>query len=283
MIHYFDTDIAQEYGIEEAVVIQNFAFWISKNAANGTHFYDGRVWTYNSTEALLELIPEFKTIDKIKRVIKSLIEQDIILKGNYNKTPMDRTCWYAFTDKGLELISRHNISTQCIVQNCTMESAKTHNGKCENAQAIPDIISNNIPDNISDIKSPYIPQGGVRECSTTEVSNEELVFDRFRKAYRGTKRGLATEFTNFKKKHKDWKQVLPNLLVMYERQCSLKDEARQRGCFVAQEKNLQTYINQRCWEEEPQFSEPQQRQQKETVLDKMKFADEMYHQLQNIR
>ena len=279
MIHYFDTDIAQEYGIEEAVVIQNFAFWISKNAANGTHFYDGRVWTYTTIAGLSALFPEIK---KARYIVDKLVSKGILLKGNYNKTQMDRTCWYAFTDNGLELISQHNISAQCNCQNQQMDLPKLANGSAKIGKAIPDIISNNIQDNISDIKSPYIPQGGVRECSTTEVSNEELVFDRFRKAYRGTKRGLETEFTNFKKKHKDWKQVLPNLLVMYERQCSLKDEARQRGCFVAQEKNLQTYINQRCWEEEPQFSDPQ-RQQKETVLDKMKFADEMYHQLQNIR
>lgn len=147
MIHYYDTDIAQEYGIEEAVVIHNFAYWISKNAANNTHLYDGRYWTYNSADALLELIPEFKTIDKIKRVIKSLIENDIILKGNYNKTTMDRTCWYAFTDKGLELISRYNISTRCKVQNCQMQSAKMHDGKCENARAIPNIYTDSNIDN----------------------------------------------------------------------------------------------------------------------------------------
>jgi hypothetical protein len=43
-----------------------------------------------------------------------------------------------------------------------------------------------------------------------EISEFNL-FNNFRKLYPGTKRGNATEFENFKKKHKDWKQVVSTL------------------------------------------------------------------------
>ncbi|GEM_PF-3532599 len=138
MVHIYDAQIACDYGLEEAILIQNFAFWISKNAANGTAFHDGRYWTFHSFDALLKLLPELKSVDRIKRFIKKLINQDILIKGNYNKMPMDRTCWYAFSDKGLELILRYNISAQCIVQNCQMDSAEMPIPSGKIARAITD-------------------------------------------------------------------------------------------------------------------------------------------------
>lgn len=97
----------------------------------------------------------------------------------------------------------------------------------------------------TNISTPSIPQGDVIE----EVSLEEQIFEDFRKVYLGTKRGCKVEFENFKKKHKDWKEVLPNLKPAYERQVEAKKS--QRGSIDPRyEKHLQTYINQRCWEEE---------------------------------
>lgn len=98
--------------------------------------------------------------------------------------------------------------------------------------------------------TPYNPPKGECECET--IPEEKVLFEKFRKAYRGTKRGLDTEYNNFKKKHKDWREVVVLLLPAYERQCKQLDSNRAAGIFVPQPKNLQTYINQRCWEEEIQ-------------------------------
>lgn len=75
-------------------------------------------------------------------------------------------------------------------------------------------------------------------------------FEEFRKLYPGTKRGLDTEFANFKKKHKDWNTVLPTLKGILEKQIEVKRNIRANGGFVPEWKHLQTWINQRCWEEE---------------------------------
>lgn len=128
--------------------------------------------------------------------------------------------------------------------------------------------------NNNSLLPPIIPQA---ETETQQPQTEkaeiitanELEFDEFRKIYRGTKRGLRTEFTNFCKKHKDWKAVLPTLKERYKHQCELKDQARMFGCFVPVEKNLQTYLNQRCWEEEPQFQRQQKRDSEKTLAEKM--------------
>ena len=57
MKHSFDVELAKEYGILEAILIQNIYFWIEKNKANKKHFYDGRYWTYNSKKAFSEMFP----------------------------------------------------------------------------------------------------------------------------------------------------------------------------------------------------------------------------------
>lgn len=104
MEHQFNTEFAKKYGIEEAIIIHNFYFWLRKNLANEKHLYDGRVWTYNSNNAFVELFPYINKT-KIFRVLKNLDEQGIILKGNFNSSVWDKTLWYAFSDDGIGEIS----------------------------------------------------------------------------------------------------------------------------------------------------------------------------------
>lgn len=103
MEHQFNVQLAKEYGIEEAILIHNLFFWINKNAANERHFYDGHYWTYNTQKALSDLFPYINET-KIQRCLKVLYEKGIIIKGNYNKNKLDRTCWYAFTDNAITIL-----------------------------------------------------------------------------------------------------------------------------------------------------------------------------------
>lgn len=83
-------------------------------------------------------------------------------------------------------------------------------------------------------------------------TKERDMFDIFRKAYLGNKNGIGTEFDNFKKKHKDWKQVLPELMDLLTCQINQREALRKSGQFVPEWKHLSTWINNRCWEEEYQ-------------------------------
>lgn len=127
MEHSFNIEVAKIYGVEKAVLIKHFLFWIAKNAANRVHYHDGRYWTYNSTSALSELFP-YMSQDTIKRHLKKLTDDGFLLKGNFNKVKMDRTCWYAFSD-----------SAESIMQKCSIDCAILHYGECESAPPIPDI------------------------------------------------------------------------------------------------------------------------------------------------
>jgi hypothetical protein len=70
------------------------------------------------------------------------------------------------------------------------------------------------------------------------------VFDEARKSYPGTKRGLSTEFENYRKKHSDWMKVLPLLKPAIERQTrTLWADTNKR--YIP---HFLTWLNQRRWE-----------------------------------
>lgn len=137
MIHTFDVDLAKEYGVLEAIILNHMEYWIAKNQANQMNYYDGRYWTYNSTRAFAELFP-YVSQRQIQTALKRLIDNDILLVGNYNKYTYDRTLWYAFSDKG-----------KSIMQKCKMDYANLSNGLCENVNPIP---NNNTDNNTNNIK-----------------------------------------------------------------------------------------------------------------------------------
>ena len=126
MYHSFETSIAKEYGMLEAVLIQNFMFWIAKNEANEIHFHDGRYWTYNTQKALLELFP-YASKRKLETAISHLKEAGIIITGNYNSSAYDHTMWYAFSDYG-----------KSIVQKCEIDFTNQENRCSQNVKTIPD-------------------------------------------------------------------------------------------------------------------------------------------------
>jgi hypothetical protein len=75
-------------------------------------------------------------------------------------------------------------------------------------------------------------------------------FEEARKIYPGKKRGSDTEFKNYTKKHKDWKNVLPKLKTSIENQIQARERKVKSGQWVPEWKNFTTWINNRCWEEE---------------------------------
>lgn len=165
MIHQFKTALAKLYGIEEAILINNFHYWIKENKANDRNFFDGRYWTFNTQKAYADLF-SYLSEGRIKRTINNLVEKGILMKGNYNANQYDRTNWYAFTDEGL-----------AIVQNYYIEEPIMTNGRAETGRPIP----NNKPNNkqyISFTPSDEGNDAGLFDddanATLTMLSSEEL-------------------------------------------------------------------------------------------------------------
>lgn len=126
----FNIEVAKEYGVNESIFIANMQFWIMKNKANENNYHDGHYWTFNTRKALLKLFP-FWSEQTLKTVTKHLIDKGVIIIGNYNKSPYDRTNWYAFADEEL-----------WICFNETNEKLESNYPLVKNNSPIPDINTN---------------------------------------------------------------------------------------------------------------------------------------------
>jgi hypothetical protein len=78
---------------------------------------------------------------------------------------------------------------------------------------------------------------------------EPLIFENARKLYPGVKRGFETEFSNLRKKHKDWKEVLSLLKPAIEEQIARRDRKIAENKFAPSWKHFKTWINNRSWED----------------------------------
>ncbi len=95
----FKEEIAKEYGVESAILLQHFIYSISHHKKNNTHFYEGRYWTYDSITTLTNLY-SFWSGRVIDRIIKNLLDKNVLVSGCFNKHKYDRTKWFAFVDEG---------------------------------------------------------------------------------------------------------------------------------------------------------------------------------------
>ncbi len=139
--HHFNTEFAAEYGILEAVLVNNIFYWIEKNRANGKSFYNGRYWTFNSTRAYQLLFP-YVSQSQIERALKHLRDEGILQTGNFNEKQYDRTLWYAFTEKG-----------ESILQKCGIHFANSGNAFCESEEPIPNNNPSNNPNKKQDVST----------------------------------------------------------------------------------------------------------------------------------
>lgn len=120
MIHSYDVEIAEKHGMVCAVLLYNIYHWIEKNKETDINFHDGRYWTYDTTETLAKHFPEMSK-RTIQRAMKKLEDENLIVKGNFNKSGFDKTTWYTLTDLAYSIMT---ICHHPLRQNGVMDNDK---------------------------------------------------------------------------------------------------------------------------------------------------------------
>lgn len=162
MIHSYDCNVAKKYGIISAVILYYIYGWIKHNSANNINYRDGYYWTYNSVQAYKTQFPELSS-DQVRRALEKLRNDGILITGNYNASPYDRTMWYTISEAGYRMISEsisveaeaanqmaeeaskavpdnpeeNTTKEETIRQNCQMKTASTTNENGMSAEPIP--------------------------------------------------------------------------------------------------------------------------------------------------
>lgn len=160
-MHSFNVEHAEKFGIAEAVLLNSFNFWLTRNRANGRNLHDGLWWTYNSVSAYKELFP-YLTESKIRRAIEHLENEGLIVSGNFNKVKFDRTKWYALTEKGWALFGKSICDDGSSI--------------CQNEQMTFDQNDEPIP--VGTNSQPVSKQGGKRFAPPTREEVEAYVAEK---------------------------------------------------------------------------------------------------------
>ena len=159
MNHSFNIKIAEKYGVNEAILLENIVFWIEKNKANDKHFYDGEYWTYNSANAFTKLFP-YWTKRQIEHILKKLFDNGLIKKGSYNKHKYDRTLWYSLTKL-----------SKSLYEICDMVITEKEHLNTKNVEPIPDINTDINTDINSSILTVNIDK--IYECQYFNVYTDK--------------------------------------------------------------------------------------------------------------
>ncbi|ECC3465985.1 replication protein RepO [Salmonella enterica subsp. enterica] len=158
--------LACAIGLNEAVIVQQMHYWMK----DSQHFYDGRRWIYNSVASWQKQFP-FWSEATIKRALGSLESQGVIVSGNYNRDPRDRSKWYSIN---YVILSTIESSTQPVnnafgqfdqMEQCNM--TKCNVADCTNApgqddpmqmvnmtQPLPEITTETTQEITTEIKKP---------------------------------------------------------------------------------------------------------------------------------
>lgn len=175
MEHSFDIEIAQDYGIETAIILKHLYFWIEKNKANDDNYFEGKYWTYNSVKAFSDLFP-YMTEKKIRNTLIKMEEHGLIITGNFNKSQYDRTKWYALTDKAYSILLKRDF-----------HFAKKENGSSTDGEPIPDINTDSKPDN-NTVSKDTVRQTDVRRVIDAWNSLSDCGIKPIQKIGSGSKR-----------------------------------------------------------------------------------------------
>lgn len=134
--YVFSVKDAINYGVGEAIMLQNIRFWVSTNKKRQSpmHLKNDRYWTFNSVRAFAGLFP-FWTEKQVERILKSLIRQEAILKGRFNRIAYDKTTWYTVNDDS-SLVA---FDEKSLPPNGEMEDTELSDSIHQAVEPIPDI------------------------------------------------------------------------------------------------------------------------------------------------
>ncbi|MBY7120632.1 DnaD domain protein [Bacillus sp. 16GRE42] len=148
--------LAAAIGLNEAIILQQLHYWLEKSK----NVRDGFRWVYNTYEEWQKQFP-FWSESTIKRTIKKLEGQHLIIVGKYNKLKIDNTKWYRIDYEVLQNIE--NNTTGQNDQTCDhfdqTTRAKWSGGRGNMDRPLPEITTETTTDKNDDVdKHPLIDE-----------------------------------------------------------------------------------------------------------------------------
>lgn len=98
--HSFDVGVAQQLGVNAAIVLNHIIYWLRINKKKNENQHDGRTWTYETNKEIADYFG-YLSEKQVRTAIDVLEENGLLIKGHYHKNHFNRTNWYAVYDESL--------------------------------------------------------------------------------------------------------------------------------------------------------------------------------------
>ena len=111
MNHSFNVEIATEYGIPCALLLEHILYWVTVNAKKGSNRYNGRYWMYKTVAEFSATYP-YLTRKQVRRAIEKLKANELVITVDFGKKQYGGALWYTVTKKGKMLFSKYGITPE---------------------------------------------------------------------------------------------------------------------------------------------------------------------------
>lgn len=187
--HSFDIHLGARYGVLQALIIHHLQHWIRKNRFMGRNIIDGKCWMYQTRKDMAANFP-YLSVDQTRRLLEDLVEKGVITTGNFNKSPIDKTLWYAFVDEEafgvdedsvLALYDNHNSNNLYERQSRrTNGKSATSNGK--SATPIPNTKTNTNKETLSNERVKKVAEKSAPPGEKSPYSSRSKDPDKIKRA-----------------------------------------------------------------------------------------------------
>ncbi len=96
--HSFDVGIAQQLGVNAAIVFNHIIYWLRTNKQKSYNFIENRTWMYETISEISKFLG-YLSEKQVKTAVKTLVDNGLLLEGFHSKNKFDRTTWYAVPDE----------------------------------------------------------------------------------------------------------------------------------------------------------------------------------------
>lgn len=232
----FDVELAAKFGLNNAIFLQDLAYWIEVNKKRDQAFRDGRYWTYSTTEELANRHP-YWTKNQIRHIVDTCKQSGWIVVEHYDKSNYNRRNWYSIAGEVMDIISFGETNSSNTKENINQhdDGNITHRVDSD-CNSIKNNNKNLISKNDKNI-SQYIPKSDKKDIF------EESLFNYFWDSY-PKKVGKQDAI-------KAWNRLKPDISIFNAIQDSIalwkQTDQWKNQQYIP---NPATWLNGRRWEDE---------------------------------
>lgn len=155
--------LATKVGLSESIFLQQLHYWLDRSV----NVKEGHKWVYNSAKEWQAQFP-FWSINTIRRVIKSLEDKQLVISGNFNSLPIDKTKWYRIDYEIIKEIENEDCDSRK-VESTTQNEYSKHPKQVIEAPKLGRPLPESTTESTSEINNNNINAGVEEEKGIAET------------------------------------------------------------------------------------------------------------------